>query len=57
MTNDLRAIRAEAERQLAEENFNNAVAVEKERIRIHRPWWHSIFPYYLDIEITIRKRK
>jgi hypothetical protein len=52
---DAKVIRArtEAMRQLREDYFNEAVAAEKERLKIARPWWHAIFPFI----ITIRKRK
>jgi hypothetical protein len=52
MTTDLRAIQAEAARQLWQENFDKAVLAEKERLKTARPWWHAIFPFV----ITIRKR-
>jgi hypothetical protein len=50
--NDIQAVRAEARRQLEKEQFDEAVRLEKERIRQHRPWWQLIFPF----EITIRRK-
>jgi hypothetical protein len=42
-----------ARSEIAEEDFDAAVAAEKTRIRKHVPLWHRIFPY----TITIERRK
>ena len=44
------SIRSEAERQLAQERFLEAVEREKQKLR--NPWWKKILPY----TITIRRR-
>jgi hypothetical protein len=50
---DLDQIKFEARRQLAKERFDEAVRAEVTRLKIHKSWWHILFPF----EITIRKRK
>ena len=42
-----------AREEIQEEDFDAAVASEKERIRKHVPLWHRIFPF----TITIERRK
>lgn len=46
---DAKAVRAEALRQIAAENFSRAVETEKVRIRTHRPFWHRLFPFVITI--------
>jgi hypothetical protein len=43
----LEAIRTQAEVEVAEENFREAVAQAKAviRARIARPWWHRLVPF------------
>ena len=42
-----------AKREIAEEEYREAVEREKARIRAYRPWYHRIFPF----TITITRRK
>jgi hypothetical protein len=44
-------VREAAERELYDEQFRAAVAVEKERLR-RRKWWHRLFPWV----VTINRR-
>jgi len=46
-------IKIQAEWELGIERFEAAVEKEKERLRIHKPWWKKVFPY----TITITKDK
>lgn len=38
--------------EIAQEKFRAAVEREKARIRLHKPWWHSLCPFV----ITIKRR-
>lgn len=44
---DLKQIRAEAEKEVAEEKFRASVEAEKEKIRQrkNRPWFRRLFPW------------
>lgn len=48
----LRVIRKQAELEIAEENFAEAVKELKVKLR-QAKWWHTIFPW----QIIIRRRK
>ena len=39
-----------ARREIAEEDFDETVLIEKKRIRRHVPFWHRIFPWTIIIE-------
>lgn len=50
---DIKAVRAEARRQIDAEDFATAVKAEKEYLRRKR-WWHVLFPFRINITITRR---
>lgn len=43
-------IRAQAQKELAEERFRQAVEVEKDRLRQHKPLWVRLFPWRITID-------
>lgn len=45
-------IQAQAKKEIAEENFRQAVEAEKARLRQYRPLWVRLFPW----QITIKRR-
>jgi hypothetical protein len=48
---DIETIRRAAKEQLDKERFDEAVAKEVARLKVHRPWWRKIFPWV----VTIRR--
>lgn len=49
---DLKTIRAQAEKEIAEEKFKAAVAAEKARLLTKKSVWERLFPF----KITITRR-
>jgi hypothetical protein len=46
---DLRDVRAQAEKEVREEDFRERVEAEKARLREHRSLWQRLFPYRIII--------
>lgn len=41
---DIEKIKAQAEKEISEENFQRAVQKYKEKLK-QRKWWHSLMPF------------
>ncbi|CAA2141583.1 hypothetical protein [Hyphomicrobium sp. ghe19] len=46
----LTAIEQQALKELAEENFREAVEAVKAKLREKKPWWHRLLPFTVTVK-------